>query len=101
MRSPGWSGAATPPYSELEYGGFRHTVSAALSAARGAQGESGRIETAHNQKLRVTVTVHFIDSMIVLWRRSACETPRASASQTFALSGQSNLLNEQRAKQKN
>jgi hypothetical protein len=45
--------------------------------------------------------MHFIDSMVVLWRQAACETPRASASQTFALSGQNNLLDEQRAKQKN
>jgi len=34
MRSPGWSGAATPPYSELECGGFRHTVSALLKRFR-------------------------------------------------------------------
>ena len=27
MRSQGWSGAAMLPYSELEYGGFRDTVS--------------------------------------------------------------------------
>ena len=62
----------------------RHRVrtAQALSAAPGAQAGSGRIETAYNQKLRVTVTVHFIESMIVLWRHawSACETPRASAS---------------------
>jgi fructose 1,6-bisphosphate aldolase/phosphatase len=30
MRSQGWSGAAMLPYSELEYGGFRDTVSALL-----------------------------------------------------------------------
>ncbi len=27
MRSQGWSGAAMLPYAELEYGGFRDTVS--------------------------------------------------------------------------
>jgi len=61
------------------------TVSALLKRFRlreEPQAGSGRIETAYNQKLRVTVTVHFIESMIVLWRHawSACETPRASAS---------------------
>ena len=30
MRSQGWSGAAMLPYSELEYGGFRDTVSSLL-----------------------------------------------------------------------
>jgi fructose 1,6-bisphosphate aldolase/phosphatase len=30
MRSQGWSGAAMLPYSELEYGGFRDTVSGLL-----------------------------------------------------------------------
>lgn len=31
MRSQGWSGAAMLPYSELEYGGVRDTVSARVS----------------------------------------------------------------------
>jgi fructose 1,6-bisphosphate aldolase/phosphatase len=30
MRSQGWSGAAMLPYAELEYGGFRDTVSGLL-----------------------------------------------------------------------
>jgi phosphofructokinase/fructose-1,6-bisphosphatase len=30
IRGQGWSGAAMLPYSELEYGGFRDTVSALL-----------------------------------------------------------------------
>jgi fructose 1,6-bisphosphate aldolase/phosphatase len=30
MRSQGWSGAAMLPYTELEYGGFRDTVSGLL-----------------------------------------------------------------------
>ena len=30
MRSQGWSGAAMLPYSELEYGDFRDTVSSLL-----------------------------------------------------------------------
>jgi len=34
MRSQGWSGAAMLPYSELEYGGFRDTVSALLKRFR-------------------------------------------------------------------
>jgi fructose 1,6-bisphosphate aldolase/phosphatase len=34
MRSQGWSGAAMLPYSELEYGGFRDTVSALLERFR-------------------------------------------------------------------
>ncbi|MGF6431575.1 fructose-1,6-bisphosphatase [Bradyrhizobium elkanii] len=34
MRSQGWSGAAMLPYSELEYGGFRDTVSGLLKRFR-------------------------------------------------------------------
>jgi fructose 1,6-bisphosphate aldolase/phosphatase len=34
MRSQGWSGAAMLPYSELEYGGFRDTVSSLLKRFR-------------------------------------------------------------------
>lgn len=34
MRSQGWSGAAMLPYSELEYGGFRDTVSTLLERFR-------------------------------------------------------------------
>jgi fructose 1,6-bisphosphate aldolase/phosphatase len=34
MRSQGWSGAAMLPYSELEYGGFRDTVSALVKRFR-------------------------------------------------------------------
>jgi fructose 1,6-bisphosphate aldolase/phosphatase len=34
MRSQGWSGAAMLPYPELEYGGFRDTVSALLKRFR-------------------------------------------------------------------
>ena len=34
MRSQGWSGAAMLPYSELEYGGFRDTVSGLLKGFR-------------------------------------------------------------------
>jgi fructose 1,6-bisphosphate aldolase/phosphatase len=30
MRSQGWSGAAMLPYAELEYSGFRDTVSGLL-----------------------------------------------------------------------
>jgi fructose 1,6-bisphosphate aldolase/phosphatase len=33
MRSQGWSGAAMLPYSELEYGGFRDTVTVCWSAS--------------------------------------------------------------------
>ena len=85
MRSQGGSGAANAALFRTGVWRLpRHRVrtAQALSAAPGAQAGSGRIETAYNQKLRVTVTVHFIESMIVLWRHawSACETPRASAS---------------------
>ena len=38
MRSQGWSGAAMLPYSELEYGGFRDTVSALLKRFRLREG---------------------------------------------------------------
>jgi fructose 1,6-bisphosphate aldolase/phosphatase len=38
MRSQGWSGAAMIPYSELEYGGFRDTVSGLLKRFRLHQG---------------------------------------------------------------
>ena len=31
IRDQGWSGAAMLPYAELEYGGFRDTVTAALA----------------------------------------------------------------------
>jgi fructose 1,6-bisphosphate aldolase/phosphatase len=34
MRSQGWSGAAMLPYSELEYGGFRDTVTGLLERFR-------------------------------------------------------------------
>ena len=34
MRNQGWSGAAMLPYSELEYGGFRDTVSGLLKRFR-------------------------------------------------------------------
>ena len=34
MRSQGWSGAAMLPYSELEYGGFRDTVSTLVKGFR-------------------------------------------------------------------
>jgi len=34
LRSQGWSGAAMLPYSELEYGSFRDTVSALLKRFR-------------------------------------------------------------------
>jgi fructose 1,6-bisphosphate aldolase/phosphatase len=42
MRSQGWSGAAMLPYSELEYGGFRDTVTGLLERFALRRSEAGR-----------------------------------------------------------
>ena len=42
MRSQGWSGAAMLPYSELEYGGFRDTVTGLLERFVLRKGAAGR-----------------------------------------------------------
>jgi len=44
MRSQGWSGAAMLPYSELEYGGFRDTVTGLLEHFKLRKGVAERVE---------------------------------------------------------
>jgi fructose 1,6-bisphosphatase len=46
MRSQGWSGAAMLPYSELEYGGFRDTVTGLLEQFR-IRGEGAVHRVSH------------------------------------------------------
>ena len=44
MRSQGWSGAAMLPYGELEYSGFRHSISSLVDQFTLRNGQHSEIE---------------------------------------------------------
>src|SRR5205085_7276000 len=67
MRSQGWSGAAMLPYSELEYGGFRDTVSALLKRFRLRE---ERKAEAVSSKFRVVVGHESSSVRQVRWARA-------------------------------